>query len=145
MRVVVDVNVWISALLWGGVPDIVLILAEEQKITIFASEGLFLELETTLRPPKFQSKIESLNLTVEDVINTTKDVLQFCLTVSVNAPQLRDPKDIRVLAAAIAANAEAIITGDLDLLVLIEFNGIPILTPQDFLMRYFPEVSNTNF
>ncbi|MFN6516028.1 MAG: hypothetical protein RMY29_016230 [Nostoc sp. CreGUA01] len=41
MRVVVDVNVWISALLWGGVPDIVLMLAEEQKITIFASEGLF--------------------------------------------------------------------------------------------------------
>ncbi|MDZ8067856.1 MAG: putative toxin-antitoxin system toxin component, PIN family [Nostoc sp. DedQUE08] len=115
MRVVVDVNVWISGLLWGGVPDIVLLLAEEQKITIFASDALFLELETTLRRPKFQSKIESLNLRVEDIINATKDVLQFCLTVSVSAPQLRDPKDTIVLAAAIAANAEAIITGDLDL------------------------------
>ncbi|MEH2170354.1 MAG: putative toxin-antitoxin system toxin component, PIN family [Nostoc sp.] len=144
MRVVVDVNVWISALLWGGVPDIVLKLAEEQKITIFASDALFLELETTLRRPKFQSKIESLNLRVEDVINATKDVLQLCVTVSVNSPQLRDPKDIIVLAAAIAANVEVIITGDLDLLVLREFNGIPILTPQDFLMRYFPERSNTN-
>ncbi|MHC5613057.1 MAG: hypothetical protein ACYTXA_19155 [Nostoc sp.] len=41
------------------------------------------------------------------------------------------------MAAAVAANAEAIVTGDLDLLVLIEFNGIPILTPQDFLSRYF--------
>ncbi|MDZ8090714.1 MAG: putative toxin-antitoxin system toxin component, PIN family [Nostoc sp. DedQUE05] len=144
MRVVVDVNVWISGLLWGGVPDIVLLLAEEQKITIFASDALFLELETTLRRPKFQSKIESLNLRVEDIINATKDVLQFCLTVSVSAPQLRDPKDTIVLAAAIAANAEAIITGDLDLLVLIEFNGISILTPQDFLIRYFPERSNIN-
>ncbi|MDZ8259390.1 putative toxin-antitoxin system toxin component, PIN family [Nostoc sp. ChiQUE01b] len=144
MRVVVDVNVWISALLWGGVPDIVLLLAEEQKITIFASDALLLELETTLRRPKFQSKIESLNLRVEDIINATKDVLQFCLTVSVSAPQLRDPKDTIVLAAAIAANAEAIITGDLDLLVLIEFNGISILTPQDFLIRYFPERSNIN-
>lgn len=98
-----------------------------------------------MRRPKFQSKIKSLSLRVEDVINATKDVLQFCLTVSVNAPQLRDPKDIIVLAAAIAANAEVIITGDLDLLVLVEFNGIPILTPQDFLVRYFPERSNTNF
>jgi hypothetical protein len=37
---------------------------------------------------------------------------------------------------ALAANVEVIITGDLDLLVLIEFEGIPILTPQDFLSRY---------
>jgi len=137
MRVVVDVNIWISALLWGGVPDKVVILAQEQTITIFASDALFLELETTLRRPKFQSKIQSLNLNLEDVINATKDVLEFCPTISVDAPQLRDPKDTVVLAAAVAANAEAIVTGDLDLLVLIEFNGIPILTPQDFLSRYF--------
>ena len=48
-------------------------------------------------------------------------------------------KDTIVLAAAIAANAEIIITGDLDLLVLTEFNGIPILTVQNFLNRYFPD------
>ena len=139
MRVVVDVNVWISALLWGGVPDQVLILAEERKIIIYASEALFLELQTTLRRTKFQSKIQSLNLKVEDVINATKDVIQFCPTISVDAPQLRDPKDTIVLAAAIAANAEIIITGDLDLLVLTEFNGIPILTVQNFFNSYFPD------
>lgn len=50
---------------------------------------------------------------------------------------MRDSKDTIVLAAAIAADAQAIITGDLDLLVLIEFNSIPILTPQEFLSRYF--------
>ncbi|MEH2085539.1 putative toxin-antitoxin system toxin component, PIN family [Nostoc sp.] len=93
MRIVVDVNIWISALLWGGVPDKVVILAQEQTITIFASDALFLELETTLRRPKFQSKIQSLNLNLEDVINATKDVLEFCPTISVDAPQLRDPKD----------------------------------------------------
>ena len=139
MRVVVDVNVWISALLWGGVADQVLILAEERKIIIYASKALFLELETTLRRTKFQSKIQSVNLKVEDVINATKDVIQFCPTISVDAPQLREPKDTIVLAAAIAANAEIIITGDLDLLVLTEFNGIPILTVQNFFNRYFPD------
>ena len=139
MRVVVDVNVWISALLWGEVPDQVLILAEERKIIIYASKALFLKLETTLRRTKFQSKIQSVNLKVEDVINATKDVIQFCPTISVDAPQLREPKDTIVLAAAIAANAEIIITGDLDLLVLTEFNGIPILTVQNFFNRYFPD------
>ncbi|WP_017317942.1 putative toxin-antitoxin system toxin component, PIN family [Mastigocladopsis repens] len=139
MKVVVDVNVWISALLWGGVPDKVLILAEDKKITIFASKALFLELETTLRRRKFQSKIQSLDLNVDDVINVTKDVIQMCPDISVDAPQLRDSKDNKILAAAVAASAEVIITGDLDLLVLTEFNQIPILTPQDFLSRYFPE------
>ncbi|MGH1394130.1 MAG: putative toxin-antitoxin system toxin component, PIN family [Trichormus sp.] len=137
MRVVVDVNVWVSALLWGGVPDQILILAQEQKITIFTSDALFLELETTLRRPKFRSKIQALNLRVEEIVNATKDLLQFCPIISVAAPQLRDQKDTIVLAAAVAAQAEVIITGDLDLLVLIEFNGIKIMTPQDFLSCYF--------
>ncbi|NMG09562.1 putative toxin-antitoxin system toxin component, PIN family [Brasilonema sp. UFV-L1] len=139
MKVVVDVNVWISALLWGGVPDKVLILAEDNQITIFASEALFLELETTLRRRKFQSKIQSLDLNVDDVINATRDVIQMCPDISVDAPQLRDSKDNKILAAAVAASVEVIITGDLDLLVLTEFNQIPILTPQDFLSRYFSE------
>lgn len=39
MRVVLDVNVWISGLLWGGVPSQMLRLARNQQITIFASEA----------------------------------------------------------------------------------------------------------
>ncbi|WP_448267194.1 putative toxin-antitoxin system toxin component, PIN family [Nostoc sp. DSM 114159] len=137
MRVILDVNVWISALLWGGVPGKTLRLARNQQINIFASEFLLLELETTLKRDKFQLRLQQRGYTVEDLISVVKGLSNDCPTVSVDAPQLRDPKDNLVLAAAVAANAEAIVTGDLDLLVLIEFNGIPILTPQDFLSRYF--------
>ncbi len=48
MKVVVDVNVWISALLWGGIPRQILQLGQNHQITIFASEELFAELENTL-------------------------------------------------------------------------------------------------
>ncbi|MEH2212661.1 putative toxin-antitoxin system toxin component, PIN family [Nostoc sp.] len=137
MRVILDVNVWISALLWGGVPGKTLRLARNQQINIFASEFLLLELETTLKRDKFQLRLQQRGYTVEDLISVVKGLSNDCPTISVDAPQLRDPKDNLVLAAAVAANAEAIVTGDLDLLVLIEFNGIPILTPQDFLSRYF--------
>ncbi|MCC5662927.1 putative toxin-antitoxin system toxin component, PIN family [Nostoc sp. CHAB 5784] len=137
MRVILDVNVWISALLWGGVPGKTLRLARNQQINIFASEFLLLELETTLKRDKFQLRLQQRGYTIEDLISVVKGLLNDCPTVSVDAPQLRDTKDNLVLAAAVAANAEAIVTGDLDLLVLIEFNGIPILTPQDFLSRYF--------
>jgi len=53
MKVVVDVNVWISALLWPGVPRKIIQLAQASQITIFASEDLFHELETTLKCSSF--------------------------------------------------------------------------------------------
>ncbi|MDZ7968848.1 MAG: putative toxin-antitoxin system toxin component, PIN family [Nostoc sp. DedSLP03] len=125
--------------MWGGVPCITLLLARNQQINIFASEFLLLELETTLKREKFQLRLQQRGYTVENLMSVVKGLSNDCPTISVDAPQLRDPKDNFVLAAAIAANSEAIVTGDLDLLVLIEFNGIPILTPQDFLGRYFSD------
>ncbi|WP_392534323.1 putative toxin-antitoxin system toxin component, PIN family [Nostoc sp. C117] len=41
MRIVLDVNVWISGLLWAGVPGDIFDLAEEQRITIFASKPIW--------------------------------------------------------------------------------------------------------
>ena len=55
-----------------------------------------------------------------------------------DVPQLRDQDDTNILAAAVAANAQVIVTGDRDLLTLNEFEGILIITPTDFLNRYFP-------
>ena len=64
MKIIVDVNVWISAILWDGVPDQILQLAEDKKITIFASEPLLVELEATLNRRKFQARLQALDLTV---------------------------------------------------------------------------------
>ena len=45
----------------------------------------------------------------------------------------RDPDDNRILEAAVAGAADYIVTGDQDLLVLGEFEGIAIVTPTRFL------------
>ena len=50
--------------------------------------------------------------------------------------ELRDPKDIHVLACALAVRAETIVSGDADLHALGTFRGIPILSPSDFLKRF---------
>jgi hypothetical protein len=139
MRIVLDVNVWISGLLWGGVPGQIFDLAEEQQIAIFVSEPILEDVKEILGRKKLQAKIQSLDVTVEDLLVTVGQLSELCPTTSVNVPQLRDPDDAAILAAALAANAEEIFTGDLDLLALTEFNGILILTPQDFLSRYFPD------
>jgi len=44
----------------------------------------------------------------------------------------RDPDDVKILGLAVAANANYIVSGDKDLLVLKEFQGIPILNPRAF-------------
>ncbi|GCL35171.1 nucleotide binding protein PINc [Sphaerospermopsis reniformis] len=139
MKVVVDVNVLISALLWGGTPRKTLILAQNNQISIFASPDLFQELETTLKRTKFQAKIKSLGLTVEDILDATTEVLQTCPNISldIDISQLRDMKDYHILAAAVSAQAEVLITGDQDLLVLNKFAEILIMTPADFLNTYF--------
>jgi putative PIN family toxin of toxin-antitoxin system len=137
MRIVLDTNVWISAWFWGGIPSQILILCQEQRVMIFASPALLQEFEKTLSRPKFQKRIKSLNSTVSDVVNKTRELITLCSTISVNVPELRDRDDLIILGTAQASQAEVIITGDRDLLVLKSFNGVPILTPQDFLKNYF--------
>ena len=139
MRIVLDVNVWISGLLWRGVPGRIFDLAEERQIAIFISEPILKDVKEILGRNKLRARIQSLGITVEDLLVTVEQLSELCPTTSVDVPHLRDPDDAVILAAASAAEAVAIVTGDLDLLVLAEFNGIPILTPQDFLSCYFPD------
>jgi putative PIN family toxin of toxin-antitoxin system len=141
MKVVLDVNVWVSGLLWRGIPGLILDLSKNQQITILVSEALCEELEDTLRRVKFQSKIQSLATTVEGLLTVIEELSQSCSYLSVDAPELRDPDDLIILGTAQASQAEVIITGDRDLLILKSFNSIPILTPQDFLKNYFTESS----
>ncbi|MDZ8027050.1 MAG: putative toxin-antitoxin system toxin component, PIN family [Nostoc sp. DedQUE11] len=139
MRVVLDVNVWVSGLLWRGVPGIIFDLAAANKITIYTSEPILADVEEILGRKKFQSKINALNTSVKELLSTVKQLSHSCIITSVEVSQLLDPDDTVILATALSANAKAIVTGDLDLLVLIEFNEVPILTPQDFLSRYFSD------
>jgi uncharacterized protein len=53
----------------------------------------------------------------------------------IEVPNLRDPKDAKIIATAIAAKAEVLITGDLDLLVLQSVQGVLILNPTEFLAK----------
>ncbi|MHC5939312.1 putative toxin-antitoxin system toxin component, PIN family [Nostoc sp.] len=137
MRVVLDTNIWISGWLWGGIPGQLIIMAANQQITVFASEDLLSELESSLSGGKLQSKIQSLGATVQILVSRTRQLVELSPVTSVDVPQLRDQDDVIIIAVALAANADVIVTGDQDLLTLNEFAGIPIVTPKNFLNRYF--------
>ena len=67
------------------------------------------------------------------------DYLQWCETVvvsgSLTIPQCRDPFDRPFLELALAARADALVTGDKDLLALAAASPVPILTPSVFRER----------
>ncbi|AFZ30393.1 putative toxin-antitoxin system toxin component, PIN family [Gloeocapsa sp. BRSZ] len=133
MKVLLDTNIWVSGLLWGGVPGEILKLAQSQQISIVASDALLQELEITLSYVKLQQRISLLGVTVEDLMLLVTQLVEIFPILPLNVPQLRDRDDTSVLATALAGNVYAIITGDRDLLILEEFAGIIILKPQDFL------------
>lgn len=130
-RVVVDSNVLISALLSPrGVPRRLLeALAARNAVPLF-SDATYVELITRLAKPKFdryrtREQMEAfLDWLTElgEWISPTLDV-EFC----------RDPDDDKFLALAISGEADCLVTGDDDLLVLDPFEGVAILSPADFL------------
>lgn len=137
MIVVLDTNIWVSAIIWGGIPDEIISLQEQRKIEIASSRKLLSELENTFNKKKIQTKLEALQLTTSSAISLVYESVNIYPIEELIVPELRDPDDTVVLATAITANAEVIITGDRDLLILQEYQNIQIMTATDFLERYF--------
>jgi uncharacterized protein len=139
MKIVVDTNIFVSGWLWGGIPARLFRLARNHQVIICTSEPILTELDDTFGKQKLQVKLQSLGFTTGGLISGTRELVKIYPISTVDLPELRDTKDNMILATAVAAEAEAIVTGDQDLLVLREYKGIPIVTVREFLNFYFPE------
>jgi putative PIN family toxin of toxin-antitoxin system len=138
-RIVLDTNIWISALLFSGIPARLIQLADKGQVQVYISQDLMGELADVLNYPKFQARLQRLGTTPEALLINVARLATFCESpLPLEVPVLRDPKDIIVLQAAVSAGAIAIVSGDDDLLVLKKFADIQILTVGEFLTRYFP-------
>ena len=135
MRIVVDTNVIVSAFLWGGTPRRLLDVIEEQQLELFTSRALIAELEDVLAREKFAAQLSRTRFTSAFLIARYTQLATLIAPAEVAVPELRDPKDIHVLACALATRAEAIISGDADLRVLGRYQEIPVVSPADCLRR----------
>jgi putative PIN family toxin of toxin-antitoxin system len=133
MRVVLDTNVLVSAFLWQGFPGRLIEFAVDKEIELFTSRTLLDELAATLAKKKLAKPVLATRLTADQMLRNYQR-----LATRVTARQLarqisRDADDDAVLACALAAGADLIVSGDDDLLVLKHFQGIPIATPAQAL------------
>jgi uncharacterized protein len=132
-RFVVDTNVLISALLFKtSVPFLAIELVEKQGIILY-SEATLNELEQVLNRKKFNKylSLEDRQLFLLKFISSSQLV-----SITENITVCRDEKDNKFLELAISGNANVIVTGDMDLLVLNPFQAVEILTPDLFIDRF---------
>ncbi|MDP3772763.1 MAG: putative toxin-antitoxin system toxin component, PIN family [Gemmatimonadales bacterium] len=128
-RVVLDTNVYLSAILFGGPPETILHLARSRTLTLVVSRPILAEFTRVLRAKFAWTAAQARQAEME--IRSLAAVVRPRERLSVVTD---DEPDNRVLECAVAGAAQAIVTGDLrHLRPLNSFRGIPILTPREFL------------
>lgn len=135
MRLVLDTNVIVSAFMALGVPYQLLQTAAINHIVICTSAELLEELKVVLGRKKILLQLLRAQRNTDEVMRKYTSISSV-----VHAPPpypriARDPKDDMVLACAIAAKATAIVTGDNDLLVIKQYQGMQILRPRQALQK----------
>lgn len=135
MRIVADTNVIVSAFLWGGVPRQLLDAAEQKHAELFTSRELIAELEDVLSRTKFAEQLGKTRYTPAFLIARYTQLATIIVPAEVQATELRDPDDGPLLACALAAQAELIVSGDHDVLELKQYRGLSIVTPAEALTR----------
>jgi len=129
-RLLLDTNIYISAVLFGGKPEEIINLARNKKAEIIISEYILWEMREVLSR-KFKVPDSRLNLIEHDILSLTKLV-----SVSSMVDIVKEhPADNAVLACAIDGHADVIITGDKHILNLKKCRDISILTPQEYLKK----------
>ena len=131
LKVVLDTNILISAILFGGNPRKILEKAIRGEIRLCISELILEELSGVLRRSKFDTSPERVQFILTELTGIS-DFVNPSETISL---VLEDPDDNRILECAVEAKANYIITGDFHLLKLSRYRDIEIVNAFTFLEK----------
>jgi len=137
LKVVLDTNVFVSSLLVKtGLPAQVLNSWRKRQYLLIISPSIVAEIQATLSYPRIRRKYAVTDQDVEQLVNLLE---QDALVVPGKAETAgaipQDPTDEMVLACAVEAGADLIVSGDRHLLDLGAYRDIPVLTVREFLER----------
>ena len=132
VKVVVDTNVLVSALLFGGKPAKLIPLWQRGTIRPLASKEIIDEYLRVFTYPKFKLSEEDVNFLLYHEILPHFEVIE-----AEPGPRIiiKDPENDKFIRCALAGKAKLVIPGDKHLLALKTYQKIKILSPADFLLE----------
>jgi len=128
IKAVLDTNVYISSIIFGGNPRAIIELCINNMVDTYTSSLILLEIAQKLQS-KFLWNRTDVALAIKTISKTSKVIVPQQKFNVVN----EDPTDNKIIECAVAASASFIVTGDRHLLSLEKFKGIKIVSPKDFL------------
>ncbi len=132
MKIIIDTNVAISGLLWGGAPNHILKLCRNGIVGILECAETLDEVKTVLQYPRFSDRLSALGVTAIEAFAYFMN-----LSTYVTSPEIipeviiKDPADNVFLGLASKHSASLIVSGDKHLLEVNSYNGIQIVTPSE--------------
>jgi len=128
IRVVIDTNVYLSGLFFGGKPMACLELARSGAFRLYASPELLNELEDELSDAPFNQSSGNISRIISNI-----EAYARIIKAARRVTEVRDPKDNMLLDCALASKADFLVTGDKDLLDIGRFRQTRILSVAEFL------------
>jgi len=128
LRVVIDTNIWISFLIGKAIARLNQAIINDRVIILF-SDDLFCELIEVLNRPKFKKYFSES--AIQNLISLLNEKVELIKT-SFHFDDCRDKKDNFLLDLAVSGNANYLVTGDSDLLILNPFENVEIISYQHF-------------
>ena len=134
MKIVIDTNVLISGVFFGGFPRKILSAVVSQKITACATAEIINEYEEIVQE-MINRKQGHINRAILSPLIQAMEIIEPVTHIGI----CRDPDDNKFLECAKDSHALYIVSGDKDLLVIEQFENIQIVTAKDFCEKYFSE------
>ena len=134
MRIVVDTNVLISGIFFGGFPQKILRASVERKIRACASMEILNEYQEIIRE-MVRRKQGNIDVSILNPLIRSMEIIEPTSKIEI----CRDPDDDKFINCAKDAHAMYIVSGDKDLLVIQQFENISIVTAKEFCERYLKD------
>lgn len=131
LSLVLDTNIYISAFIFSGKARKVLNMAIENKVAIFISDDIIIEIKKVLQREKFSLN----NFQVHSILSEIEALTRVVYPDFELNDICRDRDDHIILECAEESKADFIITGDKDLLVLETYLNTKIVSPAGFLQK----------
>ena len=129
MKIVLDANIFVSSFFWGGNPRVILERVIEGIDTLFITKEILAEIEEVIGRPKFHVDKER----VEYLINSIEEIGNKVIPKGKIIKGSRDKTDNKYLECGITANVDYIVSGDIHLLELRNYENIKIITAKNYL------------